>query len=62
MKEQRVNFGRKKVFLNGYEYWLDSEKQVFYDKEESTDGISIWSNHVTKDERRQLLDYIKYVR
>jgi hypothetical protein len=60
---------REKVFLNGYEYWLDREKQVLYDKEESTngihydtDGISIWSSHLTKNERQQLLDYIKYGR
>jgi hypothetical protein len=79
MREQIDNFknfllkesksSREKVFLNGYEYWLDREKQVLYDKEESTngihydtDGISIWSSHLTKNERQQLLDYIKYGR
>ena len=30
---------REKIFLNGYEFWLDREKQVLYDKEESKNGI-----------------------
>jgi len=60
---------REKVFLNGYEYWLNREKLVIYDKEEYkngiyyySDGISIKSNHLTKNEKQQLLDYIKYGR
>ena len=53
---------REKVFLNGFEFWLDREKKVLYDKEESTDGISILSSHMTKNERQQLLDYIEYGR
>ena len=50
--------------------WLDRDKQVIYDKEYSQhgvhydvagdgDGISIFSNHLTKDEKRQLMDYLK---
>ena len=61
-----LNESREKIFLNGYEYWLDKEKMVIYDKESSTkgihydtDGISVWSTHLTKDEKRQLLKYIK---
>lgn len=61
---------REKIFLNGYEMWLDRDKQVIYDKEYSQhglhydvagdgDGISIFSNHLTKDEKRQLMDYLK---
>ena len=63
MSEQK----REKVFLNGYEYWLDREKQVLYDKEDaingvyySDDGVSIWSSHLTKNERQQLLNHIRY--
>lgn len=63
----QVKTKKEKVFINGYEYWIDIEKMVLYDKEESkngihyeNDGISIRSSHLTKDERRQLMDYLKY--
>ncbi len=61
---------REKVLLNGFEMWLDRDKLMIYDKENSEngigfdvagegDGIYILSQHLTKDEKRQLLDYIK---
>jgi hypothetical protein len=64
---------REKIFLNGYEMWLDREKLMLYDKEDSQhgigfdvagegDGIYIFSQHLTKDEKRQLTDYMKYGR
>jgi hypothetical protein len=64
---------REQVFLNGYEYWLDRDKMMIFDKEDTKngihfdiagegEGISIFSQHLTKDEKRQLLDYIKYDR
>ena len=59
---QPLNKGkREKVFLNGHEIWLDREKLMLYDKEHSAgDGIYIFSQHLTKDERRQILDYMEY--
>lgn len=58
---------REKIFLNGFEFWLDREKKVLYDKEESKNGIpyddngtSLWSSHLTENERQQLLNYIKH--
>ena len=62
---------REKIFLNGYEMWLDRDKLMLYDKEQSQngipfdiagegDGIYIFSNHLTSDEKRQLVNYIKY--
>jgi len=71
---QFLNEGkREKIFLNGYEMWLDRDKMMIFDKEDTKngihfdiagegDGISIFSQHFTKDEKRQLLDYIKYGR
>ena len=64
---------REKIFLNGYEMWLDRDKLMLYDKESSEkgipfdvagegDGIYIFSNHLTADEKRQLTDYLKYRR
>ena len=55
---------REKIFLNGYEMWLDRDKLMLYDKEDSQecDGIYIFSQHLTKDEKRQLTDYMKYGR
>lgn len=62
---------REKVFLNGFEMWLDRERLMLYDKEESKhgtnfdvagegDGIYIFSSHLTKDEKKQLTEYLKY--
>ena len=62
---------REKIFLNGFEMWLDREKSMLYDKKHSQhgvgfdvmgndDGIYIHSQHLTKDEKRQLIDYLKY--
>jgi hypothetical protein len=67
---QFLNEGnREKIFLNGYEMWLDRDKMMIFDKEDTkngihydTDGISVWSSHLTKDERKQLMDYLKYGR
>lgn len=64
---------REKIYLNGYEMWLDRDKLMIYDKEESkhgigfdvageNDGIYILSQHLTKDEKRQLLDYMRFGR
>jgi hypothetical protein len=62
---------REKIFLNGFEMWLDRDKLMLFDKEDSKngmhfdvggegDGIYIFSSHLTKDEKRQLVDYLKY--
>lgn len=62
---------REKIFLNGYEMWLDRDKLMIYDSEVSKngihfdvagkgDGIYIHSQHLTKDEKRQISDYLKY--
>lgn len=62
---------REKIFLNGYEMWLDRDKLMLYDKEKSQhgigfdvasndDGIYVFSQHLTKDEKRQITDYMKY--
>ena len=53
---------KEKIFINGFEYYLDREKLLIYDKEHSKDGISIYSKYLTKNEREQILDYIKYGR
>ncbi len=53
---------KEKVFVNGFEYYLDREKLLIYDKDNSEEGMSIYSNHFTKNEREQILDYIKYGR
>jgi hypothetical protein len=64
---------RKKIFLNGYEMWIDISKLVssrhimLFDKEDSKNGIGfdvlgsgyVNDNHLTKGEQKQLSDYIK---
>lgn len=70
--EKSVNESKiEKIFLNGYEMWLDRDKLMIYDKEDlkkgigfdiagEGDGIYIHSQHLTKDEKRQISDYLKY--
>ena len=39
---QFLNEGkREKIFLNGYEMWLDRDKLMLYDKEYSQHGIGL---------------------
>ena len=53
---------REKVFLNGWEYWIDREKMMLYDKEESKQGISLFSSHLTDNEKKQLRYYLRFGR
>jgi hypothetical protein len=53
---------REKFVLNSYETWLDRDKLKIYpyrDSEEE-DGISIYSNHLTKQEKRQIKRFIEF--
>ena len=40
---------KEKIFINGFEYYLDN--LLIYNKEDSNDGISIYSNRLTKNEK-----------
>ena len=52
----------ERVFLNGFEYQLNRDKLLLRDKNSNNDAdnISIYSNRLTKNEKQQLQDYIKY--
>jgi hypothetical protein len=52
---------RKKVFINGFEYYVDQSVNpaMFYESETSTNGIPIDSAHWTKDEKRQICEVLK---
>jgi hypothetical protein len=41
---------------------LDRDNLLIYDKEDSNDGVSIYSNRLTKNEKDQIWDYIKFGR
>ena len=70
MREQIDNFKKfilkeskkEKIFINGFEYYLDRDNLLIYNKEDSNDGISIYSNRLTKNEKEQILDFIKFGR
>ena len=54
---------RKKIYINGFEWWLNKESfppRVFLTETSEEVGISIYSNHFMLDEKRQIEDYIKY--
>lgn len=61
---EELNNVRKKIYINGFEWWLDinSTPPMIYISEYSKDGFSVYSKHFTIDERKQVLDYIKYGR
>lgn len=62
-----INESREKISLGGYEYWLDRDKQVLHDTESSKYGTHydsdnksyVFSSKLTKDERKELLNYLK---
>ena len=70
MREQIDNFKKfilkeskkEKIFINGFEYYLDRDNLLIYNKEDSNDGISIYSNRLTKNEKEQIWDFIKFGR
>lgn len=53
---------REKIYINGYEYWIAKEHGtvMFYDSETAKNGISIEDVKWTKDELRQIREYVKY--
>ncbi len=53
---------RKLIYLNGFEWWLDKTQSppIIYHSQDSNEGYSIYSAFLTRDESRQLLDYVKY--
>ena len=53
---------KEKIFINGFEYYLDRDNLLIYNKEDSNDGISIYSNRLTKNEKDQIWTYIKFGR
>lgn len=65
--------GRQKIQLNGYDMWLDVNRSMLYDAEYSMhglgfdvtgegDNIYIFSDILTTDEKKELVDYIKQYR
>ena len=42
---------KEKILINGFEYYLDRDNLLIYNKEDSNDGISIYSNRLTKNEK-----------
>lgn len=63
--EDNGNNNREKIYINGFEWWLDkiqTPPKVYHTSTSKEEGISIYSNHFTGDERKQVLDFIKYGR
>jgi hypothetical protein len=61
---------RQKISLNGYDMWLDKEKSVIFDSENSKhglhfdvlgegDNVYIGSHILSDSEKEELLKYIK---
>ena len=45
---QKLNENKRnleEVILNGYVYYVDRDKMVLYDSEDSVNGISVWSTN-----------------
>ena len=50
----------REIYINGFKYYIDIEKRLLYEHNEPINPISIYSNHITKNERQQILNYIYY--
>jgi len=63
-KQTEIKTMREQIFINGHIYYLDRNKMKIYENKNSNedDGISVYSGHLTKNEKRQIEDYIKYGR
>jgi len=53
---------RKKVFVNGFEWWIDTVKYIIYETSTSTEGTSLFSNFLTGSERKQFYNKLRYDR
>jgi hypothetical protein len=52
---------RTRVFINGFEWWIDESLPVtLFETKEATEGTSLFSNHVTPNERTQVTNQLKY--
>lgn len=50
---------RKEIIINGFKFWLD-DKNIIYSSETEPIGIQLYSNHITKNERKQVLEQLQY--
>jgi hypothetical protein len=50
----------KKIHINGFEFYFDGNRSVFTDKDMLNGKTDIYSNHVTNNERQQILNNIRY--
>lgn len=54
----------KRILINGWAWYINLRTKVVYRSMEDAasleNGISIWSEHITKQERSQIIDQIKF--
>lgn len=53
---------KEKIYVNGYEYWIDisSNPVKLYETKNADHGVLMDSVTWTKDERRQIREYMLY--
>lgn len=52
---------RLKVMVNGFEYWFDTQTNILYETENAQNGTYIYSKHITKNEREQIFNFVKFI-
>ena len=50
---------RKEIMINGFKFWLD-DKNIIYSSTTEPIGIPLNSRHVTPNEKKQVLEQLKY--
>ena len=54
----------KRIIINGWAWYINLSTKVIYksmeDAANKENGLSIWSEHITKQERDQILDQIRF--
>lgn len=54
----------KRILINGWAWYINLSTKVIYksmeDAANKENGLSIWSEHITKQERDQIIDQIRF--
>ncbi len=54
----------KRLLINGWAWYINLSTKVIYksmeDAANKVNGLSIWSEHITKQERDQIIDQIRF--
>jgi len=60
LNETSFQIKREKFSMNGHTWYIDRFREMIYEKPDSENGISIYSNHLTRSEKNQIDNYLRF--